>query len=449
MLDAIKEVLTTFNANYNLDIKCEDVTRIENRIDIKLDITDYQQNGQKYHFEESVMIPDLTVDGMTYITIAQAKRVVKVFNSSLIIGAKFRNTYSIEFDYYDDGFLIRRGEDKIYPPEVDVVTKTGKTQKVPRFDPLSIFSYYPGLTSSFYNNDFPPLTPESQSVITNVISEVTLDDDIMKSLSVFAHKKLSSNKLTPEVLQVLLDICDNKEDYIDITLPMDYEVGTAENLIRNNIRNSKYKIQRKLLSSFSRQPRGSRVSLYELQSAINKITRVTEDGINPLQEDTDTNALATLSQGSKAYFKAKDVDTGKYESMRLKPKYFVGIVDPSFTADSNLVNKKNQLARSAVVSNGEFKVKVMTKDFKPRILDSYTYLSSAILSQDNVDYVNKKLIPDSNGEYSIYQWGEYSYVSSIDNVDYIRYQDSVISESTALLPFANKTSPMRTMLGIH
>lgn len=449
MLDAIKEVLTTFSPNYNLDVKCSDVTRIENRIDIKLDITDYQQNGQTFHFEESVTVPDLTVDGMTYITIAQARRVVKVFNRTLVIGSTFRNAYSLEFDYYTDGFLIRKGTDQIYPPMEDVITRNGETKSIPKFDPLSIFSYYPGLTSNFYNNDFPQLTPESQQVLDSVIAEVTLDEDIMKSLSVFARKKLASNKLTAENLQILLDICDNKEDFIDVTLPMDYEVGTAENLIRNDIKNSKYRIQKRLFSSFSRQPRGARISLYELQNAINKITRVTEDGINPLQEDTDTNALATLSQGSKAYFKAKDVDTGKYESTRLRPKYFVGIVDPSFTADSNLVNKKNQLARSAIVVDGVFKVKVMTKDFKPRILDSYTYLSSAILSQDNVDYVNKKLVPDRNGEYNIYQWGEYSYVDSVDKIDYIRYQDSVISESTALLPFANKTSPMRVMLGTH
>jgi len=216
--------------------------------------------------------------------------------------------------------------DQIYPPMMDVVTKTGRIKSVPQFNPLAIFSYYPGLTSEFYKDTFPQITPEIKSELDSVINEVTLDEDIMKSLSVLARTKLSSNKLTPENLQILLNICDNKEDFIDITLPMDYEVGTAENLIRNNIRTSKYKIQRKLVSAFSRQPRGSKISLYELQNAINKITRVTEDGINPLQEDTDTNALATLSQGSKAYFKAKNPDTGKYESTRLRPKYFVGII---------------------------------------------------------------------------------------------------------------------------
>lgn len=453
MLNTIKEVLTCYNQSYNLTLECIDIMQSGSNLKIKEKITDHSDGDKEYIFDCVVPLPELALDNKTYINVALDNRRVKVVagGNTIIIGSKARNEYSLEIMVDSHSFNVykKSTDELLYPRKILKGRKM-----VPAYDPFMIFSTYPGLKSEYFRDLYPVIPPEYRIDVNNIIGECVFDKELIDSMSIFTKRKLTTNTLSAEFLQAILVMIDNKDTLNEVPLPSDFKVGTTGNIIESYIRAARYKIQNRIMKTFYKVKVGTAntISMSELRSALFKITRDNPeegDGINPYQQDTNTNALSLVSQSSKTYFKSYNRETQKYVSKTLDPKYFVGIIDPAFTADSNLVNIKNQLARSAVIEDDGFKVKLMTKDFKPVIVDSVTYLMSATLSSDNVDYINKKLIPNQYGEYSVYQFGEYKYVTSLDEVDYIRYQDSIISESTALLPFVNKTVPMRVMLATH
>ena len=441
MLDTIKQVLTTFSNNYNLNIECKDAVRQGDKVKVEVEFTDYNQGGLKTTQIGQLDLPELNFEKKTFTTMATTKRVVKVYNHLIVAGRKGSDSVSMEFNFHDRSIRISQNRVVVFP--ISQASPTAPDRS------LSLLSYYPDLKSEYFHDTFPEvLDEETREYLDKLLKDLVIDDIIMKCLSLYARRKLTGNKLSAEVLQAILDIYDNRAELINVILPLDCEVGTSEKLLAMQI--AKFESKRDIIRSVTRgYAAGNELNLSGLQRVINKITKTTDDGLNPVQEDSNSNALAILSLRDKTTFKNENFALKKYESLRLDPKYFVGIIDPSFTADSQIVNIKNLLARSASVTDGEFKVKVMTKDFKPRILDAYTYLTSAILSSDNIDYHKKEFRPDSRGEYSIYQWGDYDYVDSLDKVDYIRYEDSIVSQATAIMPFVNKTQPMRVMLGTH
>ncbi len=451
MLETIRNVLTCYNQTYNLSLDCLDIVQSGDSLKIKEKVTDHADGDKEYVFDCVVPLPDLAMDNKTYINVALDNRKVKVVagGNTIIIGSRARNEYSIEIlvDSHSFNVFKKSTNELLYPRKV----LSGK-KMVPAYDPFMIFSAYPGLVSELYRNTYPEIPAEFQSDITSLIDECVFDEELIKSMSIFTKKVLKTRTLDAEFLQAVLNMIDNRELLNEVPLPSDFKVGTTGNIIESYIQTSRYKIQNRIMKTFYKVKSGTAntISMSELKNALFKITWDNPDpdeadGINPYQQETNTNAMALVSQESKTYFKTYNRETRKYVTKALDPKYFVGLIDPSYTADSNLVNRKNQLARSAVVSDDGFKIKLMTKNFEPVVIDTDTYLMSATLSSDNVDYVNKKLVPNEYGEYSVYQFGEYKYVSSLDEVDYIRYQDSIISEPTALLPFMNKTIPMRVI----
>ena len=453
MIDAIKDVLTCYNQFYNLSLDCMEVIQSGGTLKIKEKVTDHSDGDKEYIFDCVVPLPDLALDNKTYINVALDNRRVKVVagGNTIIIGSRARNEYSIEIIVDSHSFNVyKRSTDELLYPRM--VLKGRKM--VPAYDPFMIFSAYPGLKSDYFKDVFPVIPIEYHGDVSAILNECVFDKELTDSMSIFTKHKLTTNTLTAEFLQAILKMIDDRDSLNEVPLPSDFKVGTTGNMIESYVRAARYKIQNRIMKTFYKVKTGSAntISMSELKSALFKITWSNPeeaDGVNPYQQDTNTNALSLVSQSGKTYFKSFNRETQKYVSKTLDPKYFVGIIDPSYTADSALINKKNQLARSAVIEDEGFKVKLMTKDFKPVVLDSTTYLMSAVLSSDNVDYVNKKLVPNEYGEYSVYQFGEYKYVSSLNEVDYIRYQDSIISEPTALLPFMNKSVPMRVMLATH
>ena len=449
LLDTIKEVLTGYSPTYNLTIECLNIIQTGKSIEITEKVTDHNDGDSIKVFNCTVPLPNLILDNKTYINIAQDVRKVKVVSKGnhFIIGTRTRNEYSMEIQLRERQLDIfkRSTNELIYPRKI----LSGK-KLVPAYDPFILFSYF-NVHSEYFNDNFPELTDELRDDISSLVDEFVFDEGVLKSISIYSKTRLTDTTLTDSTVQAILDMIDNRDQINEVPLPSDYKVGTTDNLIARDLRENQYSIRSRIMKTYFKVKNGTanNISMSELKSALFKITRDNDNGVNPYQQDTDTNALSLLSQKDKTYFKTFNIDSRKFVSQRLDPKYFVGIIDPSFTADSNLINIKNSLARSAVISNEGFKIKLMTKNFEPVILDSGDALLYSVLSSDNVDYVNKKLVPNEFGEYSVYQFGEYKYVKSVDEIDYIRYEDSVISESTALIPFANKTVPMRLMLSTH
>lgn len=447
MLDAIKQALTCYSEDSKISMECTDAVRIGDTVTVTLKFTN--EVTSKYNIAKATLeIPSSDKDGKTPIHVAKANRAVKVFSGgNIIIGNRFRDEYSIDYTKYENIIRIYENNTLIYPMMV-----LNGSKYVEAYPSMGLFSYFPGLKSEQFDDVFVPLSPEGKVVLDSLVPKFHITEEARQALSIYTKHVITDTGFTPDLIQSILYLIDHKNDLADRMLPMDFEVGTYENLIRSKILSSSNSIKWSVLNSYLRT---GNPSLYSITKVINTITRTdNDDGMNIVQDDTDTNALSLVSLRDKTVFKQR-VNTGssenrwKFESIKIDPKYFVGIIDPSFTADSAQINIKNQLARSAVISDDKFKVRVMTKDFKPVILDSFKYLSSVILSSDNIDYVNKKLVPDKMGEYNVYQWGEDFYVDSPDMIDYIRFEDSIISQSTAIMPFVNKTQAMRVMISTH
>ena len=188
-----------------------------------------------------------------------------------------------------------------------------------------------------------------------------------------------------------------------------------------------------------------------LQNKINDFFKTTSDSeYSNIQEFTDSNALSVAELNSKIYFEKWESKNGKntYEKQRLNPRFFVGMIDPVFTADSNQVNIKNELSIDCEIHDEKMYITVFDKSFNEVTLEAYDYLMSGVLSSDNIDYVNKKYFP-INGKYSIYKYGEYSEVSNPEEFTYLRQEDSILTDSLSMIPFINKTQSMRSMLGAH
>ena len=285
--------------------------------------------------------------------------------------------------------------------------------------------------------------------IPKFISECQIPDDAMLKLRFLGKNRNLEQKIDAEMVKVFIYMMENGTVLVNIPTPMDYRfLDTYEALASELQRNGgKETPRRQIMSetSYKLQNQGT-FSTRTLQRIIDNFFSHKEGMMfSNVQETTDTNALSVAEQNAKIYFESFKPGTGGgYYKQRLDPTYFVGLIDPVFTADSAEVNIKNEISKDAVIRDGEMFIKVYDKHFKEVEVSAYDYLMSATLACDNVDYLNKKIFP-INGKYTVYQFGEYKEITDPALIDYIRKEDGTLTETTAMIPFVNKTLSMRSI----
>ena len=282
-----------------------------------------------------------------------------------------------------------------------------------------------------------------------IIKDLVVPERTLRKLRFLTKSPNLPNTLTRETVLALLYIIENDTILRDQPVPFDYRYLDTYEALAEEL--NQPKVKRSIRSDTAyKYPKNERFYCTSLQKATNDFFENKKDSATyaNFQEFTDTNALSVAEQSKKIFFESWNSDIKGFDKQRLNPQFFVGVVDPLFTADSNDINRKNELSRSAVIKNGEVFVKVYDKKFNVIELPVYDYLMSATLSGDNVDYESKTFHP-INGKYSVYKYGTYTDVTKPEDFDYIRMEDSILTESLAMIPFINKTQAMRAMLGAH
>lgn len=298
---------------------------------------------------------------------------------------------------------------------------------------------------------------EFQNEIPEFIKECIVPYDSLLKLRLLGKNPNLGEKITAEEVKAFISIMERSTDLADTPTPIDYkyldtyealseELGRGYNAATNYFVNGTpgYTIRWETSNKFHSN---GKFYVTSLQRSISNFFSNKEGMMfSNVQETTDTNALSVAEQNSKIYFEkwASSKQGATYEKQRLNPQFFVGIVDPIFTADSKDINIKNELGRDAIIKDGQVYVRLLDKKFKEVIVPAYEYLMSATLSVDNIDYANKKIFP-IDGTYSIYQYGEYTTTTDPAKIDYLRKEDGILTDSVAMIPFASRTQSMRSI----
>lgn len=295
--------------------------------------------------------------------------------------------------------------------------------------------------SEVYETDVP--------MIQQIIKDLVIPERTLRKLRFLTKSPNLPNTLTKETVQALLYIIDNDTTLRDQPVPFDYRYLDTYEALAEEL--NQPRVKRSIRSDTTyKYSKNEKFYCTSLQKATNDFfgNKKNSSTYANFQEFTDTNALSVAEQSKKIFFESWNSDIKGFDKQRLNPQFFVGVVDPLYTADSNDINRKNELSKSAVIKNGEVFVTVYDKKFNVVELPVYDYLMSATLSGDNVNYEAKTFHP-INGKYSVYKYGTYMDVTKPEDIDYIRMEDSILTESLAMIPFINKTQAMRAMLGAH
>ena len=298
---------------------------------------------------------------------------------------------------------------------------------------------------------------EFQNEIPLFVQECIIPYEALLKLRILGKNPNLGERVTTEEVKTFISIMERSMDLADTPTPIDYkyldtyealaeELGRGYSARTNYFVNGTpgYTIRWETSNKFHSNGKFYATTLQ--RSIANFFSNKEGMMFSNTQETTDTNALSVAEQTSKIYFEkwASSKQGATYEKQRLNPQFFVGIVDPIFTADSKDINIKNELGRDAVIRDGQMFVKLLDKKFKEVEVPVYEYLMSATLSVDNIDYVNKKIFP-IDGTYSIYQYGEYTSTTDPSKIDYLRKEDGILTDSVAMIPFVNKTQSMRSI----
>lgn len=179
-----------------------------------------------------------------------------------------------------------------------------------------------------------------------------------------------------------------------------------------------------------------------VQTYINRYFSGFETKARILQESQDTNPISQLLQGRKVIFTEGETLDNKIE---VNVTNFQGIIDPTHSSEQQS-NIKNHFTDAIDFKDGDMMVSVLTKDFKEVSIPIAEYLSSPILSYEYIDYKARRITELPS--YRCLCFGEYGDFT-FDEVKYLRSQKSLVSPSSALTPFANKTMSVRHMYGQH
>lgn len=470
LIEAVKNIYSIKQTVYDWTMECIDVRRSEENdseddeaYEVEVDIV--PKNGSPSRTKTDIFYVPKVIRGSVKVK-GKAKQgfFTALGNPQIRIG-----TFYFQWGHAYSGTQVidvewRRSDRVILTAPYNSETNE-KGEVMYRFSLINLLKHFnlwkPEMILHF-NSDLlksAELTQElDEAQIEGFLRDCIIPLGALKKLRFLTKNPNLTDSFTIDTAKAFLDIMDNSTIYSRQKTPMDYkfldtyealaqELGRPD-IIRGIRRSTTFKIRM-----------SDKFYCKDLQNVINNFMSNKRDPDDTLksvefsniQSATDTNALSVAEQKSKIYFETwskGEGGRGHYEKERIDPAYFVGFIDPVFTADGGMVNIKNEISKDAIIKDGEAYVRLYDRNFNEVIVPIYDYLMSATVSQDNVDYREKKLIP-INGRYTVYQYGEYKYITDENLIDYIRKEDGILTTSTSMIPFLTKTQSMRGMLGAH
>jgi hypothetical protein len=396
------------------------------------------------------------IEGKQIINIANQNKRVTCRYTTLVIGSMF--------DYYNklsnSWILIlaldtKKGIHNCYFYAPMTKDSTSHNRETYTIDIVSIFKYFNITDVNDIGLSSDPIKEEDKAIIDNLKTKFSLDEKTVNVIKYINRTSKVDEKLTASLVSNIAQIWNKRKEIDDERLynPLDfdymdyYDVLTDYLLYRNTDRGSQIKSE--LRSDLSNHyKKDGKISLVKLQARMGDLIKGSKSPLNDTNEVMAVNPAAINSQENKILFKRKSTTSG-FTDIRLWTDKFVGLVDPVFTSDNSNVASKNLLCKDADFNDGDITITLLTPNFSTVKVPLEKYCLSGVLSSDNIDYTNKKIVPDSNGEYTIYKYGHYIHTKDKDEIDYLRRQDGVLCDNTANMPFINKSFEMRGMLAAH
>ena len=467
LLKTFKE-LYTWNSPVGIDYTLLDIVKLTDNLD-GIDTYEFKfkavDHNNKDKTEELSGFIDISspvgrqIEGKQLINIANQNKRVTCRYTSVTIGSIF--------DYYnklaDSWVLIlvldnKKGTHNCYfyaPMKKDTMLIDREIHTV---NIESLFKYFKIKSEDaddILYSDEEKINEKDETTIKDLTSKFYLDEKTINVIKYINKTDKVDSKLTANLVNNILLIWNNRREIDDERLycPLDfdyldyYDVLTDYLLYRSTDKGTQVKFElRNDLSSHYKKD--GKISLVKLQARLGDLIRGNKSPLNDTNEVMSVNPSAINSQENKIIFKRKTMEGG-FKDIKLWTDKFVGLVDPVFTSDNSNVASKNLLCKDANFNDGNVTITLLTPKFTTVQVPIEKYCNSGVLSSDNIDYKNHKIIPDSNGEYTIYKYGEYIHTKDESQIDYLRRQDGVLCDNTANLPFINKSFEMRGMLSAH
>ena len=275
--------------------------------------------------------------------------------------------------------------------------------------------------------------------VINEIKSIKPDDKVFDKLKILLKRNDIPEKIDGEFIDTLLYVFNNK---LDKMTPLDIQFTELETKLVQYLKNeTRSRNIRSRIYKFLIQ----RESLYSsaIQNEINRFfSGIKKDDIRgELQHSQDTTPLSSAIQGSKIYFLDNKTDEKQLVSM----DNMMGIIDPVHTHEAR-ANLDNKLTNAVKISGDGMKIKVYDTKFNELYISVGEYMTSPIMTYDHIDYRRKQIRKNNENAYNCYLYGDYV-VRKLQDIKYLRHMDSMVSKSTAFIPFLNKTYVGRGMYG--
>lgn len=275
--------------------------------------------------------------------------------------------------------------------------------------------------------------------VLNEIKQIKVDKRVFDKMRILLKQENMPERLNGEFIDNLLKIYENK---LNKTTPMDIEFTELETKLLRGLRheNRRKTMKQALTSNLSQK---GDLSAAVVNTQIKKIlSGINKDALSgDIQQLQDTTPLSSAIQSSKIYF----LDNKTNEKALMSMDNMMGIIDPVHTHEAK-ANLDNKLTNAVKIVNSEMMIKVYNKKFTEVYLTVGEYMTTPIMAYEHIDYRRKEIKRNPEDAYNCYLYGEYV-VRKLKDIEYLRHMDSMVSKSTQMIPFLNKTYVGRGMYG--
>lgn len=304
------------------------------------------------------------------------------------------------------------------------------------------------------NSSYIVVVPRSKNEESGIyVKEYLLDSNEITITKVNELSLIDRDPLIGKKLKILFDL-DETPDKIDSNLLdkilSNYNLEMRDNICNkefvttigmflSHLNSSKWEITRTLQTRFYRN---GDLAMYFVQNVVNKFYNLQSLTSVGIQVPNNINPITYNNMRSKVIL-SKGNDKGVSFS-RMHESY-TDFIDMVVTPDNANVNRINELTTAIKLTDEGTFIKCYDKDFNEVEVPFVDYISSRVLTSDQVDY-NKHIINPSNP--MIVKIGGVRKESLNKKYDYIELpSDERMSSSVKMIPMINHSDSVRASMG--
>lgn len=273
-----------------------------------------------------------------------------------------------------------------------------------------------------------------------------LEDPVAKNIGLYLDKDYIDPDVTNvDTWEAMLTIaCGGTEYGRNLPYTMhDVKIFDFREGMVNHIQSQFWKIRQKLINQL-----GSRGKVYRtpLLVSIQQYLTGNSARLKIIQTTADTNPLSVRAHSQKVIFMPPEGE----DYMRINSRFLDGVVDPTTTAENaQATSKRNELTYACKLDeDNNAHIKAYDKNFNEVYLSYDDYVNARMLVMDCVDYKTRTITP-INGKYKYCQRCRYKETDSLDDIDYIRHPESMLSIETCTMSMMNRNNIIRNVIGSH